>query len=60
MKTPQIISSTKNFQETTFENKKDGNWYPCRPITLFNPIKNIKLAFLVLIGKYDALKWEGE
>ena len=60
MKTPQLISSTRDFQATTFENKKDGHWYPCRPIILFNPIKNVKLAFFVLIGKHDALKWEGE
>lgn len=36
-------------------------WNPARPLghNLFSIVWRWKLAFLVLIGKYDALNWEG-
>lgn len=35
----------------------DGNWRPARPITYWK-FRRFKLAWLVLIGQYDALDWE--
>ena len=42
--------------------KADGYYKPARPISFFGistVVKRVKAAFLVLIGRYDALDWEG-
>ena len=41
---------------------KEGYWVPCRGENhRFAPIwDNIKGAFFVLIGKYDAIDWEND
>ena len=36
---------------------KNGDWVPARPLGLFSLRRRIKLAWGVLTGKYDALKW---
>lgn len=39
-----------------------GAWKPARPLSLYSLstlVKRIKAAWFVLIGKYDALNWEG-
>ena len=38
---------------------KDGKWYPARPIGFFSSWYRLKLAWGVLTGKYDVLKWPG-
>ena len=60
MRNPDIYSAReiKNWEVST--STKTGNYIPARPepfygIRLFH---NIKIAWYVLIGKYDALNWE--
>lgn len=36
----------------------DGNWVPCRIRIGLMPIwRRFKIAYLVFVGKYDAVQW---
>jgi hypothetical protein len=48
----------KNWSSSTPD--KDGCWKPARPITIYRLLERIGNAWLVLIGKFDALDWEEE
>lgn len=59
--TAQEISESNNF--IAYRNATDKNgekWIPARPLGWqgFRTFHNIKLAWLVYIGKYDILDWE--
>ncbi len=59
MRNPTIYtaSSLRNWDCDT---NKNGRWIPARPLGWqgIRWLHNLKLAFLVLIGKYDVLDWE--
>ena len=59
MRNPDIYSPS-DFKDspTTF---KDGMWIIARPLPFYGCrfLKNLKIAFAVFTGKYDALKWDG-
>lgn len=62
MRNPTIwtASELKEFSVSTMH--KSGRWVPSRPIPFYGVqvLKNIKLAYCVFIGKYDALDWEDD
>ena len=35
----------------------DGNWYPCRPTPYPSFWNRVKMAWLVLTGKIDGVRW---
>jgi len=39
-------------------NYGDGRWIPGRPLGRGSIFQRLKVAWKVLIGKYDALDWE--
>lgn len=60
MRNPSIYTAEAIRKWDDDTETKNGKWIPARPlgwqgIRLFH---NIKLAFLVFIGKYDVLDWE--
>jgi len=60
MKNPEVykVYDLKNCWDNCTE--KNGKWIPARPLGWqgIRWLTNIKIAFCVLIGKYDALDWE--
>jgi hypothetical protein len=59
MRNPDIYSPSE-FKDSpiTF---KDGIWIIARPLPFYGLrlFHNLKIAFAVFTGKYDALKWDG-
>lgn len=45
--------------ESAVQWKIEGKWYPTRPLQYNSFTSRIKDAWLVLIGKADALIWPG-
>lgn len=56
---PDIYTAGGIHNQTTSQTP-DGRWVPCRPYphNAFGFTWRWKLAWGVLTGKYDALKWE--
>ena len=42
------------------EQRKNGEYFPARPLPFYGCrlFENLKLAYLVFIGRYDILDWE--
>ena len=63
MKCPQVISATHlrngDWPETQLTGvcQVSRNWVPSRPLCYGSIFSRFKLAWLVFIGKYDALEW---
>lgn len=38
--------------------KDNVRWIPARPITYWRMFERIKMAWFVLVGRFDALDWE--
>ncbi len=64
MRHPDTYSAIEIKQWTTEEEYSPGKWAPSRPepYSFSFPMlyRSIKIAFKVLIGKYDALNWNGD
>jgi len=64
MRHPDVYSPTEIKQWATDEEYKPGKWAPSRPLpysfSFSQSWRSIKIAFKVLIGKYDALNWDGD
>lgn len=64
MRHTEVYSAVEIRQWATDEEYKPGKWAPVRPLSYSFQIpllwRSIKIAFKVLIGKYDALNWEGD
>jgi len=59
MRNPTIYKAS-SLRKWDCDTEKNGRWIPARPLG-WQGIRwfyNIKLAFYVLIGKYDVLDWE--
>lgn len=64
MRHTDVYSAIEIKQWTTSEEHKPGKWSPARPcpygFSFYLLWRSIKIAFKVLIGKYDALNWDGD
>ena len=62
MRNPGVYKVSNLEKLNDDQREKNGKWIPARPLSLygFQPFTNFKIAFYVLIGKYDALDWEEE
>lgn len=60
MRQPEIYTPTKIKDWDVKVEVSRGKWVPARPMgrNVFQFFWRWKVAFSVLIGKYDALKWE--
>ena len=53
-----MIYTAKEIKHWEADCSVDGKvWLPARPVTLWS-FERVKLAWLVLIGKLDALDWQ--
>jgi hypothetical protein len=62
MKCPNIMT-VKSVQESanTCQAEINGSWVPCRPAGFVSVWHRLRAAWLVLVGKADALTWpEGQ
>ena len=59
MKIKQPIVIYERYMQTPDcqRRRPDGTWGAARPIPEPRPFSRFKIAWGVLIGKYDALKW---
>jgi len=55
-----IIFKADEIKKWDVERRKDEKWVACRPLPFYGLrlFHNLKIAFFVLIGKYDVLEWE--
>lgn len=64
MRHTEVYSAVEIREWLIDEEYKPGKWAPARPIpySFQFPLlwRSIKIAFKVLIGRYDALNWEGD
>jgi len=53
-------SQIKNWESSTNKITSNGKdyWLPARPLVMWTLVYRLKLAYMVFIGKYDALNWE--
>ena len=60
MRNPSVYKTSSLLKWDAAVQNKDGRWVPARPLGWQGPrwSTSIKIAFYVLIGKYDALDWE--
>jgi hypothetical protein len=56
MKAPNIIS-VKEIRTWNSDAELNGKWVPARPLGLDTLANRIRLAWLVFMGKADALIW---
>lgn len=53
------LNSMREYLENPpLEQHSDGGWYPLKPLTYSSPINRLRLAYLVLIGKAEAITWK--
>lgn len=64
MRNPSIWTAQeiKEWDASVSMPNKNGNYIPARPLPFYGLrfFKNIKIAFAVFTGKYDALNWEDQ
>lgn len=60
MRNPNIYTVIEIKKWDVLEDRGSGNYFPARPLPFYGIrlIKNLKLTWLVFIGKYDVLDWE--
>lgn len=56
--TPQVFTTSTIKEWTISTYTKDNTWVPARPYSIPSIHKRFKLAWLVFIGRYDALDWD--
>lgn len=56
---PQVFSA-EAFRDYPVQtcSAQGGNWYFARPLSRGGLLTRIRIAWLVFMGRYDALKWE--
>ena len=61
MRQPNHITSFEMHNLIDCETEFNGRWVPARPLALSEPFwRRFYLAFMVLVGKYDALEFPGQ
>jgi len=62
MNTPSIYHADEIKNWSHQREISPGNWVPARPLGLqgWFPTIRLRAAWKVLIGEYDALKWNGQ
>lgn len=60
MRNPSIWRAIELRKWDAFTKDERGNYIPARPLPWYGLrlFKNLKIAYYVFIGKYDALYWE--
>lgn len=61
MRNPSIYTAREIYNsDDCVQTHYNGEWIPARPMGWqgFRWFKNLKLALLVYVGKYDVLNWE--
>jgi len=58
MKYPMLYNAD-NLRKWETDTEINGKWLAGRPIGLCSPVRRFYLAWLVLTGKCDVLKWGG-
>lgn len=61
MKAPSLfyVGELKNVDQNQC-GLPDGRWVPARPISGGGMFDRIRLAWMVFVGKADALRWPGQ
>lgn len=59
MRNPDLYTAKQMKEWSSYESKDDGPYVPSRPLPFYGLClkRTLKLAWGVLIGKYDALDW---
>jgi len=57
-----MIYKANDLRRWNVEHEIGGRWLPARPLQFWMmfPLRRIKAAWRVLIGRYDALDWEDQ
>ncbi len=57
---PNHITSLAMHNLVDAQAEIDGRWQPARPVSCPGLLQRLRLAWMVLVGRADALTWPGQ